>query len=101
MLRSGLNSFAQISKLGEPFVFRPSILSLTYDSVEFGSAELLTRIDLLLVVADFIEMALQGQVMVIRGTPLFLALPFEPLYSVNDVAHATLASQKQLTILRV
>lgn len=58
-------------------------------------------IDLFLIVADFIQVRLQSQIVIVGGAPLLLTSPFIGLYRVNDVSHAALAIDKQLSVFEV
>ncbi len=58
-------------------------------------------IDLFLVVADFIQVGLQGQIVVVSSAPLLLTSPFVGFDRINDVSHTSLAIDKQLSVFEI
>jgi len=69
--------------------------------VELGRLELLTRIDLLFVMGDFVEVGLQGQVVVICLAAARLTAQLKLVDNVNNIAHAALALKQQSLIVLV
>jgi len=84
----------QFFQLLEPLASFAYLFSLADYLVELGRSELLTRIYLLLVVTDLIEVRLKRQIMIVGGAALLLTLSLQRLNCVDYVAHAAPRAKK-------